>query len=245
MDEKDVLIKCDNIRKSYSGVQVLDGISFELHKNETMVVLGRSGEGKSVLLKCIIGLVKPDSGSLEIFGKDICCLSEKEMIEIRKKVGFLFQGGALYDSMTVRENLEFPLKRHYSKITKNELTASVEEVLEQVGLLNAIDKMPSELSGGMQKRVALARTLILKPQIMLYDEPTTGLDPVTSKEISKLIIKMKEFYKMSSLVITHDMSCAKTVSDNIYLLKNGKFVKQGSYESLEKAGESWVKEFFQ
>src|SRR5690606_73222 len=192
----------------------LNDINFKLYKKENIAVLGTSGTGKSVLIKSIVGLVKPEEGRLEDFGKDILKKEDEDDWEsIRRKVAYLFQGGALYDSMTVKQNLEFPLKRQIEKKPKKEIDAEVDEALENVGLLKAKNKMPSELSGGMKKRIALARTLILKPEIMLYDEPTTGLDPVTSKEISELILEMQEKFSISSIIVTHDMPCAKMTSD--------------------------------
>ena len=226
-----------HIRKSFGSNSVLKDINLEVIKGETLTILGKSGTGKSVILKCIIGLIIPDGGEVE--------LKEKELKNTRRKIGFLFQSGALYDSMTVRENLEFPLLRQGIHINSNEMTKKAEEVLNNVGLIDAIDKMPSELSGGMKKRIGLARTLILDPEIILYDEPTTGLDPVTSREISELILKMQKKLSVTSVVVTHDMPCTKLVSDRIVILKDGIFFKQGTYEELEKSGDEFVKGFFE
>ena len=239
------ILKLSHIEKSFGDNTVLKDINLEAAKGETLTVLGKSGTGKSVILKCIIGLIVPDSGKVEAFDKNIFELNEKELKDVRKKIGFLFQSGALYDSMTVRENLEFPLLRQGNHLDKDSMTAKVEEALSSVGLLDAIDKMPSELSGGMKKRIGLARTLILEPEIILYDEPTTGLDPVTSREISELILKMQKVLKVTSIVVTHDMPCTKLVSDRIVILKEGVFFKHGTYEELEKSGDDFVKGFFE
>jgi phospholipid/cholesterol/gamma-HCH transport system ATP-binding protein len=192
----------------------------------------------------MVGLIKPDEGDIKLFDTDIALLNDDELNVIRVKVGFLFQNSALYDSMTVRENLEFPLKRHFKKLSDREVDAAVTEVLESVGLAEAVDKMPSELSGGMRKRIGLARTLILKPEIILYDEPTTGLDTITSREISELILEVQKRYKTTSVIITHDMACAKLTGDRLVILKDGKITAQGSYEELEKSSDSWVRSFF-
>jgi phospholipid/cholesterol/gamma-HCH transport system ATP-binding protein len=241
-DEEIVVAK--GVKKAFSGHQVLDGISFSLHRKENMVVLGKSGTGKSVLIKSLVGLVVPDAGSLQVLGKEIIGIDKDERLELRRKVGYLFQCGALYDSMTVKQNLEFPLQRQVEKISQGEMDDLVEESLENVGLAEAIHKMPAELSGGMQKRIALARTLILKPEIMLYDEPTTGLDPVTSREISELILEMREKFEISSIIITHDLSCTKITSDRICIIKEGKFGAEGTYDELEQSDDEWVQSFF-
>lgn len=239
------ILELSHISKSFENNPVLKDINLEVIKGETLTILGKSGTGKSVILKCIIGLIIPDGGEVEVFGKDIFSLKEKELKNMRRKIGFLFQSGALYDSMTVRENLEFPLLRQGNHIDNNEITKKVEEALYSVGLIEAIDKMPSELSGGMKKRIGLARTLILDPEIILYDEPTTGLDPVTSREISELILKMQEKLGVTSVVVTHDMPCTKLVSDRIVILKEGIFFKQDTFEQLEKSGDEFVKGFFE
>jgi phospholipid/cholesterol/gamma-HCH transport system ATP-binding protein len=216
----------------------------DLYKGENLVVLGKSGSGKSVSIKCMVGLLMQDSGSLKVFDKEVKGLPEKELKELRIRTGFLFQSAALYDSMTVEQNLEFPLTRVLKLTDKDDIKQRIEEVLEAVGLLDAIDKMPSDLSGGMRKRVGLARTLILKPEIMLYDEPTTGLDPITSREISELMLEMQEKYQTSSVIITHDMACAKITADRVLVLNDGKFIAEGNYEELENGPDELVRSFF-
>ena len=213
------IVEMKNVHKSFDGHQVLKGIDLIVHKGENLVVLGKSGSGKSVLIKCIVGLVLPDEGEVCVFGRNISALKYKELNEVRVKVGFLFQSAALYDSMTVGENLAFPLKRHFKNLSAEETKKIIDEGLDSVGLKESIDVMPSELSGGMSKRIGLARTLILKPEIMLYDEPTTGLDTITAKEISELIVQMQKKNKISSIIITHDLACAKITSDRIEMLK--------------------------
>ena len=209
LNSSDIIVEMKNIKKSFLDNNVLKNINFKLAKGENLVVLGKSGTGKSVLIKCIVKLIETDEGELTVFNEDIIKLKDKKLNETRSKIGFLFQSGALYDSMTVRENLEFPIRRQSKKISDEEIDKLVKEVLENVGLEDTIDKMPSELSGGMRKRISLARTLILKPELILYDEPTTGLDPITSKEISELILEIQEKYKTSSIIITHDISALK------------------------------------
>lgn len=245
--EREKVVEFINVRKAFGTKEVLKDINFDLYKQQNAVVLGKSGTGKSVFIQCIVGLVYPDAGVLKVFGTDIVdgVDDEDDLIKIRRKVGYLFQGGALYDSMTVKENLEFPLKRQLKVPSRGEIKDLVYEALENVGLVEAKNKMPSELSGGMKKRIALARTLILKPEIMLYDEPTTGLDPVTSKEISELILEMQEKHHISSIIITHDISCAKITSNKIYLLKDGIFHSEGSYEELERSEDPWISAFFE
>ena len=240
--ENDILV-IEGLKKSFSGNAVLNDVDLKIAKGETVVILGRSGTGKSVILKCIIGLIRPDSGSIRIFGENFLELKGKQMSSLRIRIGFLFQSGALYDSMTVRENLMFPVIRQPG-YDGRDLTSKIEEMLDNVGLLNAIDKMPSELSGGMQKRIGLARTLMLDPEIILYDEPTTGLDPVTSNEISHLILDMQKKYGVSSLIVTHDMPCAKLVSNRIVVLKQGKFTAEGTYDELERSEDGFVNGFF-
>jgi phospholipid/cholesterol/gamma-HCH transport system ATP-binding protein len=230
--------------KSFGDNHVLKGFDLDLNKGETLVVLGKSGSGKSVLIKCMVGLLYPDDGAVEVFGKDVPKLSQEQLDEIRTKIGFLFQSSALYDSMTVRENLEFPLRRHWIHKTKTEVNDLVMEALKNVGLESAVDLMPSELSGGMRKRIGLARTIILKPEIMLYDEPTTGLDPITSREISNLIISIQNKYKTSSIVITHDMECARIVANRIMILVDGIRYAVGSYHELSKSEDPKIKPFF-
>jgi phospholipid/cholesterol/gamma-HCH transport system ATP-binding protein len=218
-------------------------VSLTLEKGENLVILGKSGSGKSVLIKCLVGLLEPDEGEIYLLGQDIKKLSPAQLDDLRAKVGFLFQGGALYDSMTVRENLLFPLRRKL-KLTPEEENARVKEVLDQVGLLGAIDKLPEELSGGMKKRIGLARTLILNPDLILYDEPTTGLDPVTSEEISKLIVNVQKNYHASSIIITHDIKCAKYTANRMLVLKDGYFIEEGSYEDMINSRNEFVRSFF-
>lgn len=223
---------------------VLKGVNISVQKGENLVVLGKSGSGKSVTIKCLVGLVVPDKGAIEVFETPIASLDNNELNELRIRIGFLFQNAALYDSMTVRQNLEFPLKRHTKNLSQADVDTAVTEALESVGLEEAIDKMPSELSGGMRKRIGLARTLILKPEIILYDEPTTGLDTITSREISELILAIQKKNKTTSIIITHDMACAKLTADRLVILKDGVINAEGSYEELEKSDDEWVRSFF-
>jgi phospholipid/cholesterol/gamma-HCH transport system ATP-binding protein len=242
--DKETVIEISGLKKSFDQKQVLKDINLSLYKGENLVVLGKSGTGKSVLIKCIVGLIKPESGSMKVLGKDVMKIGEEELDELRKKIGFLFQSAALYDSMTVSENLEFTLRRHFKEKSKKERRELVDEALDNVGLKDAREKMPSELSGGMKKRVGLARTLILKPEIILYDEPTTGLDPVTSKEMSNLLIETQKKYNTSSIIITHDMACAKIVSNRIVVLQDGVYIAEGTYNELEKSEDEGVSSFF-
>ncbi len=239
------VVEIEHLKKSFGNKTVLKDINLVINKGENLVILGKSGTGKSVLIKCIVGLVDPDEGKIIIFGQNITELNNKEKVGIRKKIGFLFQSGALYDSMTVRENLEFPLIRQLNSLTKEKLDTLVMEALENVGLAESIDMTTLELSGGMRKRLGLARTLILKPEIMLYDEPTTGLDPITSKEISSLILEVQKKYNTSSIIITHDIECAKITSNRIIVIKEGICVAEGSYSDLENSADEWVKSFFE
>jgi phospholipid/cholesterol/gamma-HCH transport system ATP-binding protein len=239
-----VVVKIEHLSKSFGTKAVLRDINMELHTGENLVVLGKSGQGKSVAIKCIVGLLTQDGGSCIVDGQEVSDLSERELKELRVKVGFLFQSGALYDSMTVGENLAFPLTRVLKIKDAGEIEKLVEEMLENVGLKEAAGKMPSELSGGMRKRIGLARTLIMKPHIMLYDEPTTGLDPITSKEISDLILSMQKKYKTSSIIITHDMACAKITADRIMIMHEGVFVATGTYEEMERSDNELVRSFF-
>ncbi len=238
------VITIKGLYKSFGNTQILKGVDLTVKKGENLVVLGKSGSGKSVLIKCLVGLVTADQGELKVFDTDITKLNNHQLNAVRIKIGFLFQNSALYDSMTVKENLSFPLKRHSKKLTGLEVENSIIEALESVGLEEAINKMPSELSGGMRKRIGLARTLILRPEIILYDEPTTGLDTITSREISELILSIQKKYKTTSIIITHDMACAKLTGDRLVILKDGLMVAEGSYEALEKSNDQWVRSFF-
>lgn len=242
--EDDVVIRIEHLKKSFGDNEVLKDINLELHKGENIVVLGRSGQGKSVTIQCVAGLLEPDDGSLKVFGKEVKELPEDELKELRSKLGFLFQSGALYDSMTVRENLLFPLTRVLKMKDDAEMEKRVKDVLESVGLEEAIDKYPADLSGGMRKRVGLARTLILRPEIILYDEPTTGLDPITSREISELIVRLQEKYETSSIIITHDMACARIVADRIAVMNDGEFIATGTYDELAKSPDELINNFF-
>jgi len=234
----------EDVRLGFGERIVLKRVNLKLKRGENLVILGRSGQGKSVAIKCIVGMLTQDEGSVKVFGDEVSEKNEIELKELRTRIGFLFQSGALYDSMSVRENLEFPLTRVLRMREQDELDKNVDEVLEAVGLKDAIDKMPSDLSGGMRKRVGLARTLIVKPEIMLYDEPTTGLDPITSREISELIMQMQKKYKTSSIIITHDMECARITADRILVLDNGEFIAEGSYKELESSDKEIVRSFF-
>jgi phospholipid/cholesterol/gamma-HCH transport system ATP-binding protein len=231
------------LSKSFAGVNVLNKINLKISKGENLVIFGKSGSGKSVLIKCLVGLIEPDDGSVILLGKDISELTEADLNLLRKKVGFLFQSAALYDSMTVRENLEFPLRDLRLK-SREEVDSLVMEALLNVGLEDSIDKMPSELSGGMRKRIGLARTLILRPEIILYDEPTTGLDPITSKEISLLILEVQKKYNTASIIITHDVECARITSNRMIIVKDGEFFAEGTFQDLSKSDDDWVRSFF-
>jgi phospholipid/cholesterol/gamma-HCH transport system ATP-binding protein len=237
------MVKVNNLVKSFGDHVVLDDISFSIDEGENFVVFGRSGTGKSVLLKCMVGLMEPDSGEIIIDGQRVGDLSIRKLNELRKNTGFLFQGAALYDSMTVRENLEFPLIRNFD-FTANEREEKVKDVLEKVGLLEAIDKKPAELSGGMKKRVGLARTIITEPALILYDEPTTGLDPITSKEISQLIEELQQDLKVTAVIVTHDLVCAKIVGDKEIVIDEGKICFRGNIKDLESADDPFLKNFF-
>jgi phospholipid/cholesterol/gamma-HCH transport system ATP-binding protein len=239
------ILSIEHLYKSFGNNKVLIDFNLELEKGENVVVLGKSGSGKSVLIKCIIGLLTPDAGKIKMFEKNIPDISNEVLDKIRANVGFLFQSNALYDSMTVRENLEFPLRRHWISVTQQQVNSMVEEALEEVGLAHAIDSMPAELSGGMRKRIALARTLILKPAIILYDEPTTGLDPITAKEIINLMIKIRNRYSTTSLIISHDMNCVRLASSRVVMLLDGRCYANGTYDQLVKETDSKVKQFFE
>ncbi|WP_345004884.1 ABC transporter ATP-binding protein [Snuella lapsa] len=234
-----------DLKKRFGSKDVLNGFNLELFEGENLVIMGKSGSGKSVMIKCLVGLMQPDSGSIKIMDKDITTLNRKDLDELRTEIGFLFQGSALYDSMTVRENLEFPLRRHKRKLgVIGDTDQLVEEALENVGLLSTIDLMPAELSGGMQRRVALARALILRPKIILYDEPTSGLDPITAKEIVELMRRVQRQYQTSSLIITHDIDCARVVSERIVLLVDGVDYAQGTFEELAASDDEKIQAFF-
>ena len=238
------VIEIENLRKSFGSQEVLKNVSLKLIDGENLVVLGKSGSGKSVLIKCIVGLLNPDGGTVHVFKKNVSALSRKELNEVRQKIGFLFQSGALYDSMTVRQNLEFPLRRIKKDLKEKEIKEKVNEVLNNVGLADTLDKMPSQLSGGMRKRISLARTIVVDPMIMLYDEPTTGLDPVTSDEISSLINDVQKQYKTSSLIITHDIKCALSTADRIIMLEDGEVYKEGNVKDFESSTDPVIKSFF-
>ena len=241
---KKVLIDIKEVKKSFGNQDILKGVTMQLFENENLVVLGKSGTGKSVLIKCIVNLLKFDTGSIKVGAYEIANSTATDLIEVRKRIGFLFQGAALYDSMSVRENLTFPLIRLDEKFSDEEITKKIKKVLEDVSLPEAIDKMPSELSGGMKKRIGLARTLIVNPKILLYDEPTTGLDPITSDEISQLINTTKNKFNTSSIIITHDIKCVKTVADRIIMLKDGVVYKEGTLAEFENDTDQYIKSFF-
>jgi phospholipid/cholesterol/gamma-HCH transport system ATP-binding protein len=240
----EVMVEIKDLEKGFGDLKVLKKINLTLYKGENLVVLGKSGSGKSVLIKCIVRLLDPDSGSIEVFGDEVSTMNRAALSEVRKKVGFLFQSGALYDSMTVRQNLEFPLKRIRKDLNKNEINEKVKEALENVGLADALDKMPSELSGGMRKRISLARTIVVDPLIMLYDEPTTGLDPVTSDEISALINDVQKKYKTSSIIITHDIECARATANRVVMLKDGEVYTEGTIEEFNQSKDPLIQSFF-
>ncbi len=238
------VIEVINLTKSFGNNAVLNGISFTVNKGENLVILGKSGTGKSVAIKCIAGLLTQDEGSLKVFGEEVKDLEADALKALRCRLGFLFQGAALYDSMTVRENLAFPLKRVLKIKDKAEIESRCIEVLRAVGLEDAIGKMPADLSGGMRKRMGLARTLVVKPEIILYDEPTTGLDTITSKEISHLILEMQEKYDATSVIITHDIPCAKITADRMLIMDAGKCIAEGTYEELENNDNDFIRSFF-
>lgn len=238
------LVEIKNLSKRFETLSVLENISLDVVRGENLVVFGRSGQGKSVLLKCIIGLMHPDAGKIYIKGNDISLLSMKELNGLRKDIGFLFQGSALYDSMTVRENLEFPLQKHFPDKPQKEIDEKVLNTLELVSLEDAIDKMPSELSGGMKKRIGLARSIITDPELMLYDEPTTGLDPITTKEISELIINLQKKLNMTSIVVTHDLICAEIIADRAIFLRDAKIAYEGTITELTNSADPFLRNFF-
>ncbi|MEH6306460.1 ATP-binding cassette domain-containing protein [Olivibacter sp. CPCC 100613] len=238
------VINISALRKSFGDLHVLRGVDLQLFEGENLVVLGRSGTGKSVLIKIVSGLLSADEGNVNVLGQEVGDLDEKALMALRLKIGFSFQNSALYDSMTVRENLEFPLVRNKRSLTRGEIDKEVREVLDSVGLLQALNQMPSELSGGQRKRIGIARTLILRPDIMLYDEPTAGLDPITCTEINNLINEVQQIYKTSSIIITHDLTCAKEVGDRIVMLLDGKFERQGRFNDIFDSDDARVKAFY-
>ncbi|MBC7884123.1 MAG: ATP-binding cassette domain-containing protein [Saprospiraceae bacterium] len=244
VDAQNPVIEISHLKKSFGHLEVLKDISFNLLPGENLVVLGKSGSGKSVLIKCIVGLLKADSGIIKVFGQDISDPDNKVLVQLREKIGFLFQSGALFDSMTVRQNLEFPLRKTKKDLTEKEKENKIHEALENVGLPDVIDKMPSELSGGMRKRISLARTLVMSPGIMLYDEPTTGLDPVTSEEISELINGVRKKYNTSSIIITHDIKCAMIIADRMIMLQEGNIYKEGNPELFKNSDDEFIQSFF-
>lgn len=237
------VIDIKHLKKSFGSQEILKDITLQLGLGENLVVLGKSGSGKSVLIKCLVGLLKPDSGSINILDQDVINLQRKELNQLRQKIGFLFQSGALYDSMTVKQNIEFPLRRIKKGLTEKEIAAKVHEVLENVDLVDALNKMPSALSGGMRKRISLARTIVVDPLIMLYDEPTTGLDPVTSDEISALINDVQKKYKTSSIIITHDIKCALHTANRMIMLRDGTVFKEGKPEEFKQSTDEYIQSF--
>jgi len=237
------IVAVREVRKSFGVHSVLNGVSVSVARGETLAVLGRSGTGKSVLLRLIIGLETPESGSVCIFGQDIAGLTLDRMGEIRKKMGFLFQHAALYDSLTVAENVAFPLAHHRKELSRSERTDRVEQLLVEVGMEGDLEKMPSDISGGMQKRVGLARALALQPEILLLDEPTAGLDPISSGEIDDLILKLQQEHQMASIVVTHDLHSARTISNRLALLDQGNVVIEGAFEDLQRSDIKFVMDF--
>jgi len=243
-NNKSKVISIQELYKSFGDNHVLRGVSLDLYKGENVAVLGRSGTGKSVLIKIIAGLLKPDKGVVNVLGENVAGLTDVDLRTLRLKLGFSFQSSALYDSMTVGENLEFPLVQNSKNLSRKQIDEAINTVLEGVGLLQTINQMPSELSGGQRKRIGIARTLILQPEIMLYDEPTAGLDPTTSFEINDLIKEVQEKYHTSSIIITHDLTCAKSTGDRVAVLLDGQFVKQGSFEDVFASDDPRIKSFF-
>lgn len=245
IDYNKTVLSIQGLRKSFDDFHVLRGVDLDLFQGENLVVLGRSGTGKSVLIKIIAGLLKADTGTINVLGKEVSNITPREMDELRLKIGFSFQNSALYDSMTVRENLEFPLTRHVKTLSRAQIQQEADAVLEAVGLSQTADQMPSQLSGGQRKRIGIARTLILKPEIMLYDEPTAGLDPITSIGINNLINEVQEKYHTSSIIITHDLTCAKSTGDRIVMLLDGQFGRQGTFEEVFDTEDERVKSFYE
>ncbi|GAA0878766.1 ABC transporter ATP-binding protein [Algoriphagus jejuensis] len=245
MEKREKVVEIRGLEKSFGDLDVLKGVDLDLFREENLVVLGKSGSGKSVLIKIMVGLLKQDSGSLKVFGKDVSKLNKKDLNALRLKIGFSFQNSALYDSMTVRENMEFPLVRNEKNLTRKDINTRIEELLDSVGLPQTINQMPSELSGGQKKRIGIARTLILNPEIMLYDEPTAGLDPITCGDINNLILEVRERYKTSSIVITHDLACAKQTGDRMAVLLDGQFDAVGTFEEVfPNAEDERIKSFY-
>jgi phospholipid/cholesterol/gamma-HCH transport system ATP-binding protein len=240
----ETVIEINNLRKGFGQQEVLKNVSLQLFKGENLAVLGKSGSGKSVLIKCIVRLFYPDNGTINVLGEDVNTLNNERLGEMRRKVGFLFQSGALYDSMTVKENLEFPLRRIKKGLPQKAMDEKINEALENVGLADALDKMPSQLSGGMRKRISLARTIVVDPMIILYDEPTTGLDPATSDEISSLINEVQKKYKTSSVIITHDIECARNTANRIIMLHDGEVYKSGKLDEFENSSDTLIRSFF-
>ena len=244
INHSELVISIKDLYKSFGDNHVLQGINLDVFRKENVVVLGRSGTGKSVLIKIICGLLKPDRGIVDVLGKEVDKLGIKALQELRLQVGFSFQNSALYDSMTVRENLAFPLVRNAKHLSRQDITNEIESVLEDVGLLQTINQMPSELSGGQRKRIGIARTLILRPQIMLYDEPTSGLDPITCIEINTLINHVRHKFNTTSIIITHDLTCAKSTGDKVAMMYDGKFIKQGTFEEVFNTDDERIKNFY-
>ena len=244
IDNQETVISIKDLRKSFGPLNVLNGVNLEIKRGENVAILGRSGTGKSVLIKIISGLLKPDSGLVKVLGQEVDKLSEKDLQALRLKIGFSFQNSALYDSMSVRENLKFPLVRNRRELNDKEVNDAIESVLNDVSLPQTINQMPSELSGGQKKRIGIARTLILKPEIMLYDEPTSGLDPITCIELNNLILKVQQEYKTSSIIITHDLTCAKNTSNKVAVLMDGRFLKVGSFDEVFSADDENIRTFY-
>lgn len=243
-DAGEPVILVRDLYKSFEELDVLKGVNLSVFKGENVVVLGKSGSGKSVLIKIMVGLLKPDRGEVRVLGKEVDKLTDKELNDLRLRIGFSFQSSALYDSMSIRQNLEFPLRMNMKNLSKKDINLAVEEVLSAVGLEDKIDQMPAELSGGQRKRIGIARTLILKPEIMLYDEPTAGLDPITSFEINKLINEMQQKYNTSSIIITHDLTCAKETGDRVGMFVEGKFTRVGKFKDVFDTNDENVKGFY-
>lgn len=244
LPDNDIVIALKGVRKSFGPLEVLKGVDLDVRRGENVVVLGRSGSGKSVLIKIIAGLLLPDAGTVKVLGQEVDALDNKQLRELRTKIGFSFQGSALYDGMTVRANLEFPLVRNKRNLSQREIDQAVERVLADVGLSQAIDQMPAELSGGQKKRIGIARTLILHPEIMLYDEPTAGLDPVTSVVLNDLINTVQKQYRTSAVIITHDLTCARSTGDRVIMLSDGCFLRQGSFDAVFDTDDPEVRGFY-